>query len=123
MLEYAPLKAVYIFFDTATYDEIEKDEKVLFSSHLINAIVHIFEGDNGSPIGFDRRHHGPSHWLLHSQWGRDCLLSSQVSSTFFDNFSITTFDFLRFFMSLRIRRTDVVSAIRKRFENHLTRKD
>ena len=28
MLEHAPLKAVYIYFDTATYDEIERDEKV-----------------------------------------------------------------------------------------------
>ena len=27
-LEYAPLDAVYIYFDTATYDEIERDEKV-----------------------------------------------------------------------------------------------
>ena len=30
MLEHAPLQAVYIYFDTATYDEIERDEKVLF---------------------------------------------------------------------------------------------
>ena len=29
MLELAPLEAVYIYFDTATYDEIERDEKVL----------------------------------------------------------------------------------------------
>ena len=28
MLEHAPLEAVYIYFDTATYDEIERDEKV-----------------------------------------------------------------------------------------------
>ena len=27
-LEHAPLEAVYIYFDTATYDEIERDEKV-----------------------------------------------------------------------------------------------
>ena len=31
-LEHAPLKAVYIYFDTATYDEIERDQKVLFSA-------------------------------------------------------------------------------------------
>ena len=42
MLEYAPLKAVYIFFDTATYDEIERDEKVLFSSHPIFVIHSVF---------------------------------------------------------------------------------
>ena len=29
-LEHAPLKAVYIFIDTATYDEIERDVKVAF---------------------------------------------------------------------------------------------
>ena len=29
MLEHAPLEAVYIYFDTATYDEIGRDEKVI----------------------------------------------------------------------------------------------
>ena len=28
MLEHGPLKALYIYFDTATYDEIERDVKV-----------------------------------------------------------------------------------------------
>ena len=28
VIEHAPLEAVYIFFDTATYDQIEKDVKV-----------------------------------------------------------------------------------------------
>ena len=30
LLEHAPLEAVYIYFDTATYDEIERDVKVTF---------------------------------------------------------------------------------------------
>ena len=30
MLEHGPPKALYIYFDTATYDEIKRDEKVLF---------------------------------------------------------------------------------------------
>ena len=30
----APLEAVYIYFDTATYDEIEKDEKVVLGAAL-----------------------------------------------------------------------------------------
>ena len=34
LLEHAPLEAVYIYFDTATYDEIKRDEKVLFWIHL-----------------------------------------------------------------------------------------
>ena len=33
-LEHVPLQAVYIYFDTATYDEIERDEKVMFLRHL-----------------------------------------------------------------------------------------
>ena len=33
-LEHAPLEAVYIYFDTATYDEIERDEKVALDSWL-----------------------------------------------------------------------------------------
>ena len=41
-MENVPLKAVYIFFDTATYDEIERDEKVLFSSHPIFVIHSVF---------------------------------------------------------------------------------
>ena len=34
MIEHAPLEAVYIFFDTATYDEIERDEKVMLEGHV-----------------------------------------------------------------------------------------
>ena len=29
MIEHAPLQSVYIYFDTATYDEIERDVKVI----------------------------------------------------------------------------------------------
>ena len=36
MLDHAPLEAVYIYFDTATYDEIERDEKVA----LLKATFH-----------------------------------------------------------------------------------
>ena len=36
MLEHAPLEAVYIYIDTATYDEIERDEKVIFVSSNIS---------------------------------------------------------------------------------------
>ena len=32
IMEHAPLEAFYIYFDTATYDEIERDEKVTLSS-------------------------------------------------------------------------------------------
>merc|ERR1712037_701943 len=34
VLEHSPLEAVYIYFDTATYDEIERDEKVTMEAQL-----------------------------------------------------------------------------------------
>merc|ERR1711963_253290 len=34
VLEHAPLETVYIYFDTATYDEIERDEKVTMEAQL-----------------------------------------------------------------------------------------
>ena len=41
MIEHAPLEAVYIYFETATYDEIEKDVKVkTFSEAPTMYIVH-----------------------------------------------------------------------------------
>ena len=98
MLEHAPLEAVYIYFDTATYDEIERDEKVIFCQDMSGLLfVFVFvepkffgtmnskkryymllEGDNGSPIRLDRRHHGPSNWFLHPKWSRNHLLHSKV---------------------------------------------
>ena len=40
MLDHAPLEAVYIFFDTATYDDIERDVKViLFSQTLFFVMI------------------------------------------------------------------------------------
>ena len=33
-IEYAPLKLVQIYFDTATYDEIERDVKVTLEAQL-----------------------------------------------------------------------------------------
>ena len=75
MLHHAALEPVYIFFDTATYDEIERDEKVAFlwTKHISDV-----EGDFGGPIGPHRRHDGSSHWLLHPQWGRNHLLLHPV---------------------------------------------
>ena len=70
------MEAVYIYFDTATYDEIVRDEKVtsIFEKKKMLIFMY-FEGDIGGPTRLDRRHNGPSHWLLHPQWGRDRLLS------------------------------------------------
>ena len=67
-----------------------------------------FQGDNGSPTGFDWRHDGPSHWILHSQWSRDHLLPSKVFLVF-----IISFPSSRFFMSLKAPRAEVVTAVKK----------
>ena len=42
-MEHAPLEAVYIFIDTATYDEIERDEKVTTSTVTESVIGDMFE--------------------------------------------------------------------------------
>ena len=40
MLEHAPLEALYIYFDTATYDDIERDVKVIsFSKTLVVVVI------------------------------------------------------------------------------------
>ena len=90
-LEFAPLQTVHIYFDTATYDEIERDVKVTFPTvlnanestsgeefyvlYLIRAWIQHqsykssgSKGDTGGSTGFDWRHNGSSHWLLHPQW-------------------------------------------------------
>ena len=41
-LNHAPLEAVYIYFDTATYDEIARDEKV----SLLKSTFHKNNNDN-----------------------------------------------------------------------------
>ena len=38
-LEHAPLEAMYIYFDTATYDEIERDEKVVLESTIMIIVL------------------------------------------------------------------------------------
>ena len=60
MLEHAPLEAVYIYFDTATYDEIEKDEKVILQilfkqntallSHVQSILIYIVCHDDFNDV-------------------------------------------------------------------------
>ena len=45
MLEHAQLEAVYIYFDTATYDEIERDQKVCLhksKENIFSLLHHLF---------------------------------------------------------------------------------
>ena len=76
----SPLQAVYIYFDTATYDEIERDEKVHIVVAYNKTVSYMWsKGDTWSPVGFDRRHNGTPHWFLHPQWNWDRLLPYKVS--------------------------------------------
>ena len=81
-VEHAPLEAVYIFFDTATYNEIERDVKVKKKTTnivlLLDPCKNMHAGDHRGPIGPHWRHDGPPHWLLPPQRGRDHLLRGQV---------------------------------------------
>merc|ERR1712012_765495 len=85
VLGHATLEAVFIYFDTASYDEIGRDEKV-----TIEAQLGLIGGTMGLLTGFS--------------------ILSGVEIIYY---------LLRFFMSLKTPRTEVVSAVKKRFENHL----
>ena len=41
LIEHAPIKSVYIYFDTATFDEIERDVKVTLKAALVLNILSI----------------------------------------------------------------------------------
>ena len=70
------MQVVQIYFDTATFDEIEKDVKVIIVDIALLKLRH--KGDDGGSSWLGWRHNGSPHWLLHPQWGRDHLLPPQV---------------------------------------------
>ena len=45
--QYTPLEEVFIFFDTATYDQIERDVKVNTTPLL--KMMHLFVSSNSNP--------------------------------------------------------------------------
>ena len=60
---------VHIYFDTFTFDRVEKDVKV---THIIfnfacKGNLGFFKGNLGGPAGSDRRNDGPLYWILYSQ--------------------------------------------------------
>ena len=61
---------VHLYFDTSTFDQVEKDVKV--GSELQNVSKKYpmlsVSGDPGGPVGSDWWHDGTLHWLLYSQW-------------------------------------------------------
>ena len=74
---FSPMQVVQIYFDTATFDEIEKDVKVIVNT-VIKRLKLRHKGDDGGSSWLGWGHNGSSHWLLHPQWGRDILLPPKV---------------------------------------------
>ena len=60
------LQVVHIYFDTSTFDRVEKDVKVILEDDLFLQLP--IKGDPGGSVGFDWRHNGTLHWLLNPQW-------------------------------------------------------
>merc|ERR1712130_173700 len=81
-VEHAPLEAIYIYIDTATYNEIERDVKVTTEAQL-----GLIGGTMGLLTGFS--------------------LLSGVEIIYY---------LVRFFLSLRISRDDLVAAAKSKFE-------
>ena len=66
-MEHAPLEAVYIYFGTATYDEIQRDKKVTDNmARALKSRICSPKGDTRGATGPNRWHNGPSHRLLHT---------------------------------------------------------
>ena len=92
---------VEIFFDTSTYDEVEQDKKMTLEAQL-----GLIGGTMGLLTGFSILSGVEIiYYLL-----RFCLFRISHS-------------ILRFFMSLKAPRAAIASAVKNRFENHLTRKN
>ena len=77
------MQVVQIYFDTSTFDEIEKDVKVFYMLRLLVTTNIKYKtwgnhkcccsGDLGVSSWSDWRDDGSSHRLLHPQWSRDSL--------------------------------------------------
>ena len=51
-VEHAPLEAVYIFFDTATYNEIERDVKVTEDTVPAFEFIHCYTLEAGQKLEY-----------------------------------------------------------------------
>ena len=103
-IEHSPLEAVYIYFDTVTFDEIERDEKVV----LFNTSFHN-DGDNLKVT-------------MEAQLG---LIGGTMG--LLTGFSILSgveiiYYLLKLVMSLRVSRT-LMSGANIMFEKYLSKKD
>ena len=60
---------VHIFFDTSTFDQVEKDVKVDKKQKMYqNELKWASSGDACGTIGCHWWNNGPLYWLLYSQW-------------------------------------------------------
>ena len=59
---------VHIYFDTSTFDRVEKDVKVILEDDLFSNPSFLIQGYPDGSVGFDWRHNGTVHRLLNPQW-------------------------------------------------------
>ena len=63
------LQMVHIFFDTSTFDQVEKDVKVDKKQKMYqNELKSTSSGDACGTIGCHWWNDGPLYWLLYPQW-------------------------------------------------------
>ena len=99
-LPHSTLQLVQIYFDTATFDDIERDKKIKLEGQLslIGGTMGLLTGFSiisGVEIIF---------YLIRLIWS---LTKLNLSSLF------------RLVASFRIRKADVVAATKEKFQNHL----
>ena len=125
-MNHAALESVHIYFDTATYDEIERDVKVNsfnifcilselnyneYGKVTTEAQLGLIGGTMGLLTGFSILSGVEIIYYLLRFILYICLFLFKTINLL-----------LRFFMSLRIPRADVVSAVKNKFDNHLMKK-
>ena len=112
LLDHGPLQAVYIYFDTATFDEIERDEKVTLETsfglrHVFNyesAFANVLKVTMEAQLGLI----GGTMGLL---TGFSILSGVEIIYYLlrcFFGFPLSDYLILRFFVSLKVPRAVVV---------------
>ena len=115
-VEHIPLEVVYIFFDTATYNEIERDVKVTKDTVPAFRFVHC------SALEARQKLQSYNVFMQVTTEAQLGLIGGTMG--LLTGFSLLSgieilYYVVRFFLSLRISRASVVSAAKSKFENHL----
>ena len=102
---------VQIYFDTATFDDIERDKKIKMEAQLS-----LIGGTMGLLTGFSIISGIEIIFFLFRLIQHPQKLDNKISLTISKSES---YQFFRLVSSFRITRTDVVSASKTKFQNHL----